>query len=165
MLTDRVRRYGQDPVALRLLRIAIRCTADVIVQCRCRNEMAAQAEIERLSQMILISCVILDFEQCAIQQCPARRLVKCRQIFDTQHAALLGYEAHLFKPGELASHGLSVRADPACDFFMSGRRRCYGLRCFPGDRRRSAAGPACTLLRTANVLNSTRGPSATLRPS
>jgi hypothetical protein len=67
MLIDRVRRYGPDSAmvpasvtrlddrdfqevgALRLLRIAIRCTADVIVQMNMRsNEMAAQADMERL---------------------------------------------------------------------------------------------------------------------
>jgi len=92
MLIDRVRRYGQDPAmvpasvtrlderdfreggALRFLRIAIRCTADVIAQMQMRrNEMAAQAEIERLfanDPHLLrdIGCI----ERCAIQQFPAR---------------------------------------------------------------------------------------------
>jgi hypothetical protein len=92
MLIDRVRRYGQDPAmvpasvtrlderdfreggTLRFLRIAIRCTADVIAQMQMRrNEMAAQAEIERLfanDPHLLrdIGCI----EQCAIQQFPAR---------------------------------------------------------------------------------------------
>jgi hypothetical protein len=69
MLIDRVRRNGLDPAvipasvtridgrsfqpqcggAFRFLRIAIRCTADVIVQIQVRrNEMAARADIERL---------------------------------------------------------------------------------------------------------------------
>jgi hypothetical protein len=92
MLTDRVRRYGQDPAmvpasatrldargfreggALRFLRIAIRCTADVIVQMQVRrNEMAAQAEIERLFANDPHLMRDIGFiEQCAIQQCPAR---------------------------------------------------------------------------------------------
>ena len=67
MLIDRVRRYGPHPTiipasvtrldyrgfqeggALRFLRIAIRCTADFIVQMQVRrNEMVAQADIERV---------------------------------------------------------------------------------------------------------------------
>jgi hypothetical protein len=92
MLIDRVRRYGQDPAmvpasvtrlddrdireggALRFLRIAIRCTADVIAQMQLRrNEMAAQAEIERLfANDPHLLRDIGYIEQCAIQQFPAR---------------------------------------------------------------------------------------------
>lgn len=92
MLTDRVRRYGQDRAmvpasvtrldnrgfreggAIRFLRIAIRCTADVIVQMQVRrNEMAAQAEIERLFANDPHLMRDIGFiEQCAIRQCPAR---------------------------------------------------------------------------------------------
>jgi hypothetical protein len=60
--------------ALRFLRIAIRCTADVIVQIQLRrSEMAAQAEIERLfANDPHFLRDIGGNEHCAIQQCPAR---------------------------------------------------------------------------------------------
>ena len=86
MLSDRVRRSGPECAmvpddrgfreggALRFLRIAIRCTADVIVQMQLRrSEMAAQAEIERLfANDPHFLRDIGGIEHCAIQQCPAR---------------------------------------------------------------------------------------------
>jgi hypothetical protein len=60
--------------ALWFLRIAIRCTADVIVQMQLRrSEMAAQAEIERLfANDPHFLRDIGGIEHCAIQECPAR---------------------------------------------------------------------------------------------
>src|SRR5829696_3195052 len=80
------------------------------------------------SRMILISCVISDASSNVLfNSSLLEETVKCCQISDAQHTALLGYEAHLLEPRELAGHSLSVRADPACDFFMGGRRRYAGF--------------------------------------
>ena len=92
MPIDRVGRYGPDSAMvpasetglddpgfrdggpLRFLRIAIRCTADVIVQMQLRrNEMAARAEIERVfANDPHLMRDIGAVEHCAIQQYPAR---------------------------------------------------------------------------------------------
>src|SRR5215212_1948083 len=80
------------------------------------------------SPMIRIFCVILaELSMVLFNSALLEQAMKCRQIFDAQNPALLGYEAHLLEPGELAGHGLPVRADPACDFFMGRRRRQPGF--------------------------------------
>src|SRR5215217_6026167 len=98
-----------------------------MLSCRCScagMKWPLEPRSSGCSPMILISCATLEpLSTVLFNSALLEETVKCRQILDAQHAAFLGYKAHLLEPGELAGHGLPVRADPACDFFMGRRRR------------------------------------------